>query len=246
MKFNFGLIGKSLSHSFSKKYFEEKFEKLALVNHTYSNYELNTIEDIKNVLLKENLVGLNVTNPYKEAVIPFLSEISVEANEIGAVNCIKLIGNKTIGYNTDAYGFHQSIKPFLEPIHNRALIIGTGGASKAVAYALKKVGLEVYFVSRDNKKANNYFFYSELNEIILNTFKLIVNTTPIGMHPNEAEIVSLPYEFIGPEHLCYDLIYNPNETNFLKKCKAEGATIINGYSMLQLQAEKAWGIWTKH
>ncbi len=241
---NFGLIGKSLTHSFSKTYFEKKFNDLNLINHTYQNFELNIISQIENVFKISNIKGLNVTNPYKEEIIPFLDELTLDAKQIGAVNCIKISDGKIIGYNTDFYGFAQSIKPFLEPQHNKALLLGTGGAAKAVAYALKNIGVEVYFVTSSNiKKQTNTFFYSELNNYIFNAFKLIVNTTPLGLYPNINEQPTIPYEWITQNHLCYDLIYNPTQTLFLKQAKQQGALVVNGYSMLQLQAEKSWEIW---
>ncbi len=240
---NFGLIGKSLSHSFSKTYFEKKFSDLGFEKYSYQNFELANIEEIKNIFSSGQLNGLNITNPYKEEIIPFLDELSSEAKEIGAVNCVKIINGKTIGNNTDTYGFSQSIKPFLEPQHNQALILGTGGASKAVAHALQKVGVSVYFVTSSEKKDENTFFYSELNKYIVDAFKLIVNTTPLGLFPDIEKFPNIPYEYITANHLCYDLIYNPEETIFLQKAKGQGAAIINGFSMLQLQAEKSWEIW---
>ncbi len=241
----YGLLGKSLNHSFSKAYFEKKFQDLHLTDCQYSNFEIDSIDKIKS-LIKDtpNLVGLNVTIPYKEAVLPFLDELSSEAKEIRAVNCIRIQNGKLIGYNTDVYGFAQSIKPFLDVNHQRALILGTGGASKAVAQALKKVGVEIYFVtSSQTKKTNNTFFYSELNELVLNAFKLIVNTSPVGTFPHVKECPNIPYQFISPQHLAYDLIYNPAQTLFLQKAKEKGAITVNGLSMLQLQAEKSWEIW---
>jgi shikimate dehydrogenase len=242
----FGIIGKKLSHSFSKSYFEKKFNENNLTDYSYTNFELADISEFPD-LIKNNshLKGLNVTNPYKELVIPYLTELSEEAKEIGAVNCIKIENNKLIGYNTDVYGFSQSIKPFLDTNHQRALILGTGGASKAVAFALKKIGVDVYFVtSAQTKKADNYFFYSELSEIILNAFKLIVNTTPLGMFPDNGSFPNIPYQCITNQHLCYDLIYNPELTGFLKRGKEQGAIVVNGLSMLHLQAEKSWEIWS--
>jgi shikimate dehydrogenase len=246
LSMHLGLIGKSLSHSFSKPYFEEKFLQLNLTQCAYSNFELENISDFTKLLTENSLLnGLNITNPYKEAVIPFLNDLSDEAKEIQAVNCIKINAGKLVGYNTDYYGFSQSIKPFLEPKHNKALILGTGGASKAVAYALKKIGVEVYFVTSSQiKKSINTFFYTELNNHIFNAFGLIVNTTPLGLYPNINEAPNIPYELITPNHLCYDLIYNPTETLFLKQAKQQGALIVNGLSMLKLQAEKAWEIWS--
>lgn len=241
----YGIIGKKLSHSFSKSYFEKKYKENNLENYSYCNFEIADISEFPALLEKnKNLKGLNVTNPYKEEIISFLDELSEEAKQIGAVNCIKIENNKLVGYNTDVYGFGQSIKPFLDTNHQKALILGTGGASKAVAFALKNIGVEVFFVtSSKNKKLNNCFFYSELNAIVLNAFKLIVNTTPLGMFPNINSFPDIPYQFITASHLCYDLIYNPELTEFLKKSKQQGALTINGLSMLHLQAEKSWEIW---
>ncbi len=242
---NFGLVGRSLSHSFSKSYFEKKFKELSLNEHTYLNFELKTIDEFKNVLKTSNLKGLNITNPYKEEVIPFLDELSIEAKEIGAVNCIKITNRKTVGYNTDAYGFGQSIKPFLDTTHDKALILGTGGASKAVAYSLKRTGVEVFYATTSNKKNTNTFFYNEINERMMQAFKLIINTTPLGLFPNVNEAPALPYHLFTDKHLAYDLIYNPEQTLFLKQAKGRGAITINGLSMLQLQAEKSWEIWNE-
>lgn len=243
----FGLIGKKLSHSFSKKYFEEKFVTLGLNSYSYNNFELENIKEFPSLIqANPELSGLNVTVPYKEEVMSYLNEISEEAKIIGAVNCIKIMNGKTKGYNTDEFGFRFSIKPFLEPKHNRALIFGTGGSSKAVAYALKSIGVEYYFLtSSDTKKAPNTFFYSELNPVILKQFLLLVNCTPLGMFPNSNEAPAIPYEQITPDHLTYDLIYNPEETLFLRKCRKQGAITINGLSMLKLQAEKSWEIWNE-
>ena len=242
---NFGLIGKSLSHSFSKTYFEKKFKELQLIDYSYQNFELENIDQFKKVLLTENLKGLNVTNPYKESIFPFLDALSAEAKEIGAVNCIKVINGKTTGYNTDSYGFAQSIKPFLDTTHERALILGTGGAGKAVAYALKKIGVEVFFATSSSKKNTNTFYYNEINERMMDAFKLIINTTPLGLFPNINEAPALPYHLFTNKHLAYDLIYNPEQTLFLKQAKEKGATTINGLSMLHLQAEKGWEIWNE-
>lgn len=244
---NLGLIGKSLSHSFSKSYLEEKFIKENKSDFLYSNFDLENLDTFPELILKHHLSGLNVTKPYKESIIPFLNELDVTAKEIGAVNCIKITWENNTpflkGYNTDYYGFAQSIKPFLEPIHQKALILGTGGASKAIAYALKNVGIDVYYVTSSEKKAANYFHYSELNQYVLNAFKLIVNCTPLGMYPKTTVCPDIPFQYLTPEHLLYDLIYNPEETLFLQKGKAQGAVTINGLNMLKLQADKAWEIW---
>ncbi|MES2515632.1 MAG: shikimate dehydrogenase [Bacteroidota bacterium] len=244
---NFGLIGKSLSHSFSKSYLDEKFLKENKSDFLYTNFDLENLDSFPELVLKHKLSGLNVTKPYKESIIPFLSELDATAKEIGAVNCIKITWDNEIpylkGYNTDYYGFAQSIKPFLEPIHQKALILGTGGASKAVAYALKNVGVDFYYVTSKEKKGINYFQYPELNEYVLNAFKLIVNCTPLGMYPKADVCPEIPFEFVNGDHLLYDLIYNPSETLFLHEGKNRGAVTINGLNMLKLQADKAWEIW---
>ena len=254
MKKKYGLIGYPLSHSFSKKYFTEKFETEGIDDSEYDMFPIDNI-DLFPALVADNptLVGINVTIPYKESVIPFLDEMDETAKGIGAVNCIKIIRNdngqtKLVGSNTDAFGFQQSIKPFLEAHHEKALILGTGGASKAVAYVLKSIGIDIYFVSRakkNNATNKNTFTYEELNENVINAFKLIVNTSPIGTFPNINDAPNIPYESISSQHLLYDLVYNPSETEFLKRGKSKGASIVNGLSMLQQQAEEGWRVWNK-
>lgn len=239
----FGLIGKTLKHSFSKSFFSEYFEKNG-IEATYTNYPLAQIEAFKTLVQSQNLTGLNVTIPYKESIIPFLDELSEEAKVIGAVNTIQFKENKLIGHNTDAYGFHQSIKPFLTNRHERALILGTGGASKAVSYVFKSLGIDVITISR-NPNGNKQFSYSDINEHMLNACKVIVNCTPLGTSPNVNEFPPIPFEFLTDEHLVVDLIYNPEETAFLRQAKEHSATILNGYAMLQQQALKAWEVWTK-
>lgn len=239
----YGLIGKNLSHSFSKAYFQKKFADLGVDYLEYTNFELQDISELKTVLAKNPLLrGFNVTIPYKESIIPFMDELSPEVRGIAAVNCVKITNGKLIGHNTDAYGFASSIKPFLEPQHSRALVLGTGGASKAVVFVLKRLNVEVFFAST-SKKRQGTFAYDTLNERLFNACKFIINTTPVGMFPNVNECPNIPYECISSQHLVYDLIYNPEETLFLKKAKEQGATTINGLSMLQLQAEKSWEIW---
>lgn len=239
----YGLIGHPLSHSFSKKYFTEKFEKGKIEGCKYELFDIDSIEKFPSLLNQTtNLKGLNVTIPYKESVIPYLTELSSEAKEIGAVNTIKIEGDKLIGYNTDYFGFKQSLKPFIEINHERALILGTGGASKAVAYALKSININCLFVSR-NPKNDNEISYQDVNEYVIKHHQIIVNTTPIGTFPNIAEKPKIDYNLITSGHLMYDLVYNPAETLFLKEGKQRGAITLNGYQMLQLQAEKAWKIW---
>lgn len=253
---SYGLIGYPLSHSFSKKYFTDKFEKENLKDHEYNLFPIEKIDEFPDLIKKlPSLKGLNVTIPHKETVIPFLDSLDETAKEIGAVNCIKIYsdaesasGKRLVGYNTDAFGFRQSIKPFLETQHERALILGTGGASKAVHYILKTIGIDCYFVTRtkiidNNLITRNEFSYEELNEYVLSAFKLIVNTTPVGMYPKTEDSPAIPYEFLTPAHLLYDLVYNPLETEFLKKGKKMGASTVNGLSMLHQQAEEAWRIW---
>lgn len=241
-----GLIGYPLSHSFSKKYFEEKFAKEKISGYTYELYPIKSIDEFPALLDKEKeLLGLNVTIPYKESVIPFLDELDETAQEIGAVNCIKISGEKLKGYNTDAFGFRQSLRPFLDLNHTKALIFGTGGASKAVAYVLKQWDIPFWFVGRSKKDMPNYLTYSEVNETVISACKLLVNTTPLGTFPNVNICIDIPYSAISDKHLAYDLVYNPAETLFLQKAKAQGALISNGYNMLCFQAEEAWKIWTK-
>ena len=244
----YGLIGYPLSHSFSAGYFKKKFEKENITDSEYKNFEIPSI-DLLPEIIKNNpdLIGLNVTIPYKEQVIPFLDELDEAAKEIGAVNTIKIFrnGDKIIlkGYNTDVYGFKETLKPLLKNNHQRALILGTGGAAKAVEYVLKNIGLSVLYISRKPENDNERG-YNELNEIAIKNFPVIVNSSPIGMYPNVDACPDIPYEFITSNNLLYDLIYNPAETLFLKKGKEKGALIQNGLPMLELQAEKAYEIWT--
>ena len=243
-RFKFGLLGKNISYSFSRKYFSEKFEKLGLTKLKYVNFDIPEIEEFPFLYYQqeEDFGGINVTIPYKQAVMRYMSEIDEDAKKIGAVNTIKFTDDyKLIGYNTDFYGFQKSIEPLLKPHHKKALILGTGGASKAVAYAFKKLNIEVRFVSR--RLSDDNFLYSQLNKDILNEYTIIVNCSPVGTFPNVDEAPDIPYEFISDKHLFYDLIYNPEETKFLQLGKSKGAIIKNGLEMLELQAEKSWEIW---
>lgn len=244
---NFGLIGYPLSHSFSKKYFAEKFEKEGIVNCFYDLFPISKIEDFVPLFKeKTNLVGLNVTIPYKEQVIPFLDELDESAAAVGAVNTIKNQDGKLIGFNTDVYGFEQSILPIIHKKYAetqglKALILGTGGASKAVFYILKKHKIEPVFVSRT--PSENQIAYADVSQQIINSQQIIVNTTPLGTVPNVDTFPDIPYEFLNHSHLLYDLVYNPEVTAFLQKGLVQKATIKNGFDMLVLQAEKAWEIW---
>jgi len=240
----FGLLGKNISYSFSRKYFSEKFQELGLNDYKYFNFDIPEIEEFPFLLYhkEDEFRGLNVTIPYKESIIRYLDEVDIDAKKIGAVNTIKVTDdNKLIGYNTDFYGFQKSIEPLLKKHHTKALILGTGGASKAIAYALNEMKIEYKFVSR--KVAENMFLYSMLTKEIMEEYPLIVNCSPIGTHPNINESPNIPYEFLTKNHLLFDLIYNPDETKFLAEGKKRGAIIKNGLEMLQLQAEKSWEIW---
>lgn len=239
----YGLIGARLDYSFSKDYFTSKFDKEG-VSASYENIELCDEQELTHFLKNRALdyAGLNVTIPYKQSVIPFMDEVSTEAKLIGAINTIKVDKGKLIGYNTDAYGFSQSIKPFFRNIHEKALILGTGGASKAVEYVLRNLGVEVCYLSR-TPKGINQFSYGEANDLMMNTFKLVVNSTPIGTYPNVEDMPDIPIQYVGEDHLIVDLIYNPKETKLLRLAREHGADTLNGLSMLKHQAEKAWDIW---
>lgn len=238
----FGLIGYPLSHSFSKKYFTQKFAEQGIHNCSYELYPIPFINELPALLQQvKGLEGINVTIPYKEAVLPFLDEQTTAVQEIGACNCIHIKDGKLIGHNTDVTGFRQSIEPFLQPHHQRALILGTGGAAKAVAWVLQQLGIRFQIVSR-NKTATT-LSYDELDEAMMQTVELVINTTPLGMQPNVHDKPSLPYHCINNRFLCYDLIYNPEKTAFLQLAEAHGAVIKNGADMLLIQAEESWKIW---
>jgi shikimate dehydrogenase len=238
----YGLIGNPLTHSFSKKYFEEKFEKLGVTDVQYDLFELHSWDEYPKLISDKSPLGLNVTIPYKEKVISFLDEVDEEAKVIGAVNCIHFKNGKSKGYNTDVYGFEMSIKPFLENKYERALILGTGGASKAVAYVLKKWNIPFHFATRSPNK-DNHLSYASLSEENIHFFPLIINTTPIGTFPNIDDCPPIPYASLTPNHFLVDLIYNPVETLFLQKGKLMGTHVMNGSRMLELQANRSWEIW---
>jgi shikimate dehydrogenase len=239
----YGLIGYPLGHSFSKNYFEEKFAKEHLQDCTFELFPIEKIETfIEIIATQKNLQGLAVTIPHKEAVMPLLTEISDAAKAIGAVNCIKIIDGKTIGYNTDVIGFEKSLLPLLQTHRNKALVLGTGGASKAVQYVLKKLSIPFLLVSRN--KTNNTITYENISAKIIQTHTLIINTTPLGMTPNEEGFADIPYHLLTSKHLLYDLIYKPEKTLFLQKGEEQGCVIKNGFEMLILQAEENWEIWT--
>ena len=240
---NFGLIGKDISYSFSKTHFTAKFENEEL-DYLYENFDVDDISQFPSIVKNNpSILGLNVTIPYKESIISYLDDLNDIAREIGAVNTIKIdASGKLKGYNTDYYGFEKSIEPLLKPHHQKALILGTGGASKGVAYALKNLNIPFDFVSRSNS-ANAKYTYDTLTEDIVKDYEIIVNTTPVGTHPNVNECPNIPYDAVGKDHLLYDLIYNPIQTKFLICGEIKGAVITNGFRMLELQAEKSWDIW---
>lgn len=244
----YGLIGYPLKHSFSKGFFNEKFtaEK---IDAEYVNFEISSIKEFKDIIkFTPELRGLNVTIPYKEQVMPYLDELTANAKAIGAVNVIKFVRQKgktpkLIGHNSDILGFKQSIEPLLEPHHKHALILGTGGSSKAIYHGLKQLDIESTFVSRTPEKGE--LSYDDLSPGLMEKHMVIVNCTPVGMFPKVDEAPEIPYEWIGSQHLLYDLLYNPDETLFLKKGKERGATVKNGLEMLLLQAFESWNIWQR-
>ncbi|WP_299671904.1 shikimate dehydrogenase [uncultured Polaribacter sp.] len=242
----FGLLGKNISYSFSRGYFAEKFEALGFKKHKYKNFDILEIQDFPSILKNEaHLEGMNVTIPYKEAVIPFLDKLDKTAEKIGAVNTIKFTKRGNLkGYNTDVVGFENSITPLLKKHHKFALILGTGGASKAIAYALKKNKIKYKFVSR-NPEGKKEIGYQELTEEIIYKYHIIINCTPIGTSPDIHLSPNIPYQFLSENHLLFDLIYNPKISTFLSKGKEKGASIKNGYEMLELQAEESWRIWNE-
>lgn len=242
----FGLLGRHISYSFSKAHFTKKFENEGLP-FTYENFDIDTISEFPSILKNNpDLLGLNVTIPYKEQIIPFLDNLDIKAKDIGAVNTISISkSGKLTGYNTDCYGFKKSIIPFLKPHHKNALILGTGGASKAVAYTLKELNINYEYVSRTSSGLAK-FTYSDLTESIINLYTVIINCTPVGTHPNMNDCPNIPYNGISKDHLLYDLIYNPLQTKFLAEGESKGAKTCNGLKMLEFQAEKAWEIWNQH
>ena len=242
----FGLVGKDIDYSFSRAYFSKKFKTQNLDTHAYINFDLNTIDTFKDIFKENsNISGLNVTIPYKESVLQHLDSIDKKALKIGAVNTIKISKNGELtGYNTDWYGFKRALKPYIKKHHKKALILGTGGASKAIAYTLKKLGIEFNYVSRIVSNKAKYS-YETLSEKVIKKHTLIINSTPLGTFPNIDQAPSIPYQAITKDHLVFDLIYNPIETKFLKLSKLQDATTLNGLPMLEYQAEKAWQIWNK-
>ena len=241
----FGLIGKNIDYSFSQSYFAAKFKAEEVTDASYQNFDLESISDFPTLLEDTQIKGFNITIPYKEVIIPYVDKLDKNAKKIGAINTIKFTKKgKLKGYNTDYYGFKNAILPHLKPQHTSALILGTGGASKAIAYALQKLNIAYTYVSRNATKENQ-ISYQQLTEEIIKTNTIIVNCTPLGTFPDIKACPNIPYAAITDKHLLFDLIYNPEESTFLNYGKQKNATIINGYKMLQLQAEKSWKIWNK-
>ena len=243
-KKRFGLIGRNISYSFSREYFTEKFQDLGLDGYVYENFDLPGISDIETRVFPylSSIGGLNVTIPYKEEIIPYLDEIDDEAASIGAVNTIKIMpGNKLKGFNTDVYGFEQALRSKLRGNERQALVLGTGGASKAVVFVLRKLGFPYVTVSR--RAGENRITYEELNEASISEFDILINCTPLGTYPKVEEKPVIPYRGIRAGQLLFDLIYNPDKTAFLQEGEKRGAAIINGRKMLEKQADRAWAIW---
>lgn len=242
----FGLLGKNIDYSFSIKYFLDKFEREKISDALYKNFDVPDVDCFLQIIKKNTaLEGLNVTIPYKEEIIPYLDKLSRKAEDIGAVNCIKITKKGQLkGYNTDAYGFEKSLGPLLKPHHKKALVLGTGGVSRAVAYVLREYGISFKYVSRVPTKTDQ-IQYSDISKEMMQQYNLIINCTPLGTFPNTEECPELNYLNFSDKHIAFDLIYNPSETKFLRLAKERGAIVKNGYDMLVFQAEKAWEIWNK-
>ena len=240
----YGLIGYPLGHSFSKQYFTEKFEKEQLKDCRFELYPLENIEAFPQ-LINAEIKGLAVTIPYKETVIPFLDHVDKTAAIIGAVNCIKISAGKLTGYNTDSIGFERSLLPLLQASHTKALILGSGGSSKAVQYILRKLAIDFLVVTRNEFPAAGYIHYGSVDKNIIRQYSLIINCSPVGMFPNEAEKPAIPYQYLTEGHLLFDLIYRPAITGFLSEGMKRGSMTKNGYEMLVIQAEENWRRWNE-
>jgi shikimate dehydrogenase len=241
----YGLIGFPLSHSFSKEYFSKKFLAENILNVQYENYPFSSVDNFPAFISDHPaLLGLNVTIPFKESIIRFLSDIDQDALQIGAVNCIRIRDHQLTGYNTDFKAFTRSLLPDLQPAHRKALILGTGGASKAIAFSLRKLGIEFLFVSR-RKQFKMIISYDDITEALIHEYTLIINTTPVGMFPDISSAPDIPYQFLSARHFLFDLIYNPDKTVFLKRGSQKGTQCKNGREMLIFQAEESWKIWNQ-
>ena len=240
----YGLIGRSLGHSFSEKYFSEKFQKENIQGCQYLNFEMENLQkEIPALKKNPELKGLNITIPYKTEIISFLDEMSDECRQINACNCIKIKDGKWFGFNTDVIGFEKSFIPHLKPYHKKALVLGTGGSSNAVAYVLQKLDIDFLKVSRRENQSPSVISYEDISEEKMKEFEIVINTTPLGTFPNVNECPPLPYESVSNQHYFFDLIYNPSKTLFLSLAEKHGAIIENGSQMLAIQAEESWKIW---
>ena len=237
MKKNYGLIGTKLKHSFSKDYFERKFKSLNYKNHSYKNFEINNLNSLRELISKNNLSGLNVTIPFKEQILNYVDDLDDSAEKIGSINTIKVNKNKITGFNTDADGFEKSFKPLIEN-RNSAIILGNGGASKAIQYVLTKNKINFKVISRSGE-----IKYENLSNLDIINNLILINTTPLGMYPNVHSFPKIPYNLLSEKHLVYDLVYNPKETVFLKKARKQKCKVSNGYQMLLNQADLSWKIW---
>ena len=236
---HFGLIGYPLTHSFSPNYFKNKFESIGVKHTDYKSFELHDLNSIRKLVKTNDLSGFNVTIPHKQSIIPYLDELTPEANAIGSVNCVKVVEGKLIGFNTDEFGFRASLTRLIgDKKVEKALVLGNGGSSKAVQFALRQLKFDFSVVSRSGD-----LNYNNLSPSLIRTCQLIVNTTPLGMFPNVEEHPDIPYEAITSSHVAFDLIYNPSETAFMRKCSLGGAQVKNGQEMLELQADKSWEVW---
>ncbi len=242
----YGIIGYPLTHSFSKQYFTEKIEREGIADATFHSFPLTAIKDFP-ALLKANplLKGLSVTIPYKETVLQYINHLSAEVGQIGAANCIKISRNELTAYNTDIIGFEETFVKNLKPSHKKALVLGTGGASKAVQYVLKKLGIVFLVVSRNGNKGDDFIQYDQITNDIIQEYNIIINATPLGMSPGDDTCPDIPYSLLTTDHYLYDLVYRPAKTLFLQKGEEHGSVINNGYEMLIIQAEANWKIWNE-
>lgn len=239
-----GIIGFPLTHSFSKQYFTEKFQRESIDGYTFDAFELKSITELTTLLSQTpSLKGFAITKPYKQQILSYLDFATPDVQEIGACNCVHIVDGKLYGYNTDVLGFEESLKTLLQPHHNKALILGTGGAAQAVAYVLRKLEIDFLFVSRNNINKISCVNYTNLNQQIIEENTLIINASPVGTFPNIDEAPAIPYQFISDKHYCFDLVYNPSQTKFLALSEKQKAISKNGFDMLAIQAEANWKIW---
>ncbi len=242
----FGIIGYPLTHSFSERYFNDKFKELGLTDVAFKPFSIEDIYTIAQIIAEHpNLRGFAITIPHKKAILPFLQETTEDVKTMGACNCVRIMDGKLSGFNTDVVGFEQSFIKKLKPHHNKALILGSGGAAAAVEFVLRKLHIDYKFVSRIKNTEGDNLTYQELTAEIIHNYPVIINTTPLGTFPNVDDAADIPYHLLTPNHYLFDLVYNPAETKFLRLGKEQGAAVENGYEMLVLQAEENWKIWNE-